>query len=88
MERVLLYHPPSARWLSYENPQQILVAQRLEQVLPALQELETQVESRGLHAAGFLSYEAAPAFDSALAVRPDPPAFPCCGSACSRRREK
>ncbi len=73
---MLLYHPPSARWLSYENPQKILVAQRLEQVLPALQELETQVESRGLHAAGFLSYEAAPAFDSVLAVRPDPSGFP------------
>ena len=34
--------------------------------------IERQVDENGLHAAGFLSYEAAPAFDSALRVIPAP----------------
>lgn len=39
-------------------------------VLPALRRVETLVEQRGWYAAGFISYEAAPAFDAALRVRP------------------
>jgi len=38
--------------------------------MPALREIERLVEENGWVAAGFLSYEAAPAFDSALTVRP------------------
>jgi para-aminobenzoate synthetase/4-amino-4-deoxychorismate lyase len=38
------------------------------QVVPALHAVEAAV-AKGLHAAGFLAYEAAPAFDPALAVR-------------------
>jgi len=40
-----------------------------------LERVEYLVESQGLHAAGFVSYEAAPAFDRALAVR-EAPGFP------------
>ncbi len=61
----------NGQWLHFSRPQQIIQADRLEQVLPALREIEKLVETRGWHAAGFLSYEAAPAFDSALRVRPD-----------------
>lgn len=52
-------------WLRYENPMEIVCAETLEQVLPALERIEKQVD-RGLIAVGYLSYEAAPAFDSAL----------------------
>ena len=49
---------------------------RLDQVVPALAELEAQVRQTGRHAVGFVSYEAAPAFDSALVTRPAPADFP------------
>jgi para-aminobenzoate synthetase/4-amino-4-deoxychorismate lyase len=48
--------------------------QNLGEVIPALQKVESWV-ARGYHAAGFLSYEAATAFDSALITRP-PGDFP------------
>lgn len=38
--------------------------------MPILRRLEAKVYGDGLYAAGFMSYEAAPAFDSALEVRP------------------
>ncbi len=40
--------------------------------MDCLRHVEHQVESRGLHAAGLVSYEAAPAFDRALTVRAAP----------------
>jgi para-aminobenzoate synthetase/4-amino-4-deoxychorismate lyase len=57
-------------WLHFSAPRRLIVAERLEDVLPALHEIERQVESNGWHAAGFLSYEAASAFDPALRTRP------------------
>ena len=45
------------------------------EVMDCLRRVEHLVESQGLHAAGFVSYEAAPAFDRALAVR-EAPGFP------------
>jgi para-aminobenzoate synthetase/4-amino-4-deoxychorismate lyase len=43
---------------------------QLDEVLPCLDRVEAMVEEEGLYAAGWISYEAAPAFDPALAVRP------------------
>jgi para-aminobenzoate synthetase / 4-amino-4-deoxychorismate lyase len=63
-------------WFYYKNPRRILQTDRLDQVLPLLWELESLVEANGWHAAGFLSYESAPAFDPALSVRPDSSGFP------------
>ncbi len=60
--------PSNARPLAFEQPERVVVARTLEEVLPALAEIEAAA-SRGLYAAGFLSYEAAPAFDAALKVR-------------------
>ncbi len=59
----------SGRWLRFQNPVAVVSAARLDDVLPRLREIEAAVERRGLHAAGWISYEAAPAFDPALAVR-------------------
>jgi para-aminobenzoate synthetase / 4-amino-4-deoxychorismate lyase len=56
-------------WLYFSDPRQIITASKLEEVLPALREVERLIESNGWHAAGFLSYESAPAFDSALPLR-------------------
>jgi para-aminobenzoate synthetase/4-amino-4-deoxychorismate lyase len=58
--KVVLKH--AGRWLYFSNPEKVLRAERIDQVLPMLRE----AEGSGLYAAGFLSYEAAPAFDAAL----------------------
>ena len=66
---VVLRDAASRRWLRFRNPVEILAAGRRADVLPRLRAAEQAVEQRGLHAAGWISYEAAPAFDPALAVR-------------------
>ncbi|MBI1855568.1 MAG: aminodeoxychorismate synthase component I [Chloroflexi bacterium] len=47
-----------------------MTASKADEVGAALREVEQAVSMHNLHAAGFLSYEAAPAFDSALRVLP------------------
>ena len=58
-------------WLLFQNPGRIIQANAVEEVIPALELLENQIEA-GKFAAGFLSYESAPAFDSALNTQPSP----------------
>jgi para-aminobenzoate synthetase/4-amino-4-deoxychorismate lyase len=53
-------------WLYFSEPHRILVAEKLDEVSGALSEVERLVEIHGWHAAGFVSYEAAPAFDPAF----------------------
>jgi para-aminobenzoate synthetase / 4-amino-4-deoxychorismate lyase len=57
------------RRLCFARPLKIVSAHAAGEVLPALREVRRAAES-GLWAAGFVGYEAAPAFDAALAVRP------------------
>ena len=66
---VLLQHGAldARRWLLFRRPAAILVAERPGDVLALLAEAEAAVRA-GRWAAGFLSYEAAPAFDPALAA--------------------
>lgn len=59
--------PTAALW--FRRPERVLEARRVEEVLPVLAAVEAGAAA-GLHAAGFLAYEAAPAFDPALAVHP------------------
>jgi para-aminobenzoate synthetase/4-amino-4-deoxychorismate lyase len=56
-------------WLLFQHPSQIIQANRIEEVVPALITLEKQVNT-GKFAAGFLSYESAEAFDPALSTHP------------------
>ncbi len=62
--KVVLKH--AGRWLHFGQPVRVLRAEAIEQVGPMLKE----AEESGLFAAGFLSYEAAPAFDHALKTHP------------------
>ena len=55
-------------WLRFANPRKVICVERLDEARGALEEVERLVEERGWSAAGFVSYEAAPAFDSALRV--------------------
>jgi para-aminobenzoate synthetase / 4-amino-4-deoxychorismate lyase len=54
--------------LTFQNPISIITATKIEDVLPSFQLVQEAVE-QGYYAAGFLSYESAPAFDSAFIVR-------------------
>jgi len=76
MLRVWMFDAGRDAWLNFSEPTEILAAYRVDDVLPLLRRIESQVANRGLYAAGFISYEAAPAFDSALRVRLPEPPFP------------
>jgi para-aminobenzoate synthetase / 4-amino-4-deoxychorismate lyase len=68
--KVILQH--AGTWLHFSGPEKVLQTGRLDEVGSLL----TEAEQSGLFAAGFISYEASPAFDSALQVRPDDSGFP------------
>jgi para-aminobenzoate synthetase/4-amino-4-deoxychorismate lyase len=72
---VFIHDATHQQWLHFQDPRQIISAYRMEEVIPALNAIEKHVARDGLCAAGFIAYEAAPAFDSALAVKEDG-AFP------------
>ena len=55
----------SGQWLHFTKPKQIITTNALEDILPSLHEIERLTQAKGSYAAGFLSYEAAPAFDKA-----------------------
>lgn len=55
-------------WLHFHNPRRIISAHRVEEVIPALNAIEKTVNKDGLYAAGFIAYEASPAFDPSLVV--------------------
>lgn len=59
----------SGKWRVFERPSDIVVAKSVDEVLPALAKVEDACVRGRRHAAGFLSYEAAPAFDAALVTQ-------------------
>jgi len=73
--RVVLHDAAAGAWQSFAFPCEIVETCRLDEVMRCLRRVEHMVQSQGLHAAGFVSYEAAPAFDRALSVR-EAPGFP------------
>ena len=70
-ERVCLHDAHTGQWLDFSRPFRIITAGKADEVGDCLREIERLVADRGWSAAGFLAYEAAPAFDSALRVHPD-----------------
>ena len=67
---VIVRDAGSGTWRLFERPLEIVTASHIEDVLPALQKIENECNRHGRYAAGFLSYEAAPAFDTALKTQP------------------
>lgn len=53
---------------TFRNPMKVIRAEQVEDVIPALRSVQEAVDA-GWYAAGFLSYEAAPAFDAAYRVK-------------------
>jgi para-aminobenzoate synthetase / 4-amino-4-deoxychorismate lyase len=66
---VLIWDAASKFWLAFDGPCEMVRAESVEQIGPCLGRIEG-LAKQGLYAAGFVSYEAAPAFDSALRVLP------------------
>ncbi len=67
---VTCYDAAQKTWLRFEQPVEVLSARSPKDVLPTLQNINRAIQTEGLWAAGFLGYEAASAFDPALAVHP------------------
>lgn len=64
----------SQPWMKFEHPTEIVETHTLEEVVPCLRRVESAT-AQDLYAAGFISYEAAPAFDPAYRTGP-PSALP------------
>lgn len=73
--RVFLFDHFSQRWLEFINPVSVLVARQVADVWPALREVEAAAR-RGFWAAGWVTYEAASAFDPALVTHDDASGLP------------
>jgi len=66
----VLYDARQRQWLSFTNPVTVLSATEIGAVPVILDEVTAAVKKK-LYAIGFVTYEAAPAFDPALTVKPD-----------------
>lgn len=55
-------------WWQFRNPHRVILTEKLEDVRKGLEEVESLVNQHGWTAVGFVSYEAAPAFDPSLQV--------------------
>lgn len=63
---VVVHSPEHSSWVRYERPRAVFAAHRHDEVPGLVARLEDEVERTGLHAAGFLAYEAGNAFDAAM----------------------
>ena len=69
--RVIMRDAVSGRWLRFTRLREIVTARTLADVAPGLRRVEQAVAEERIYAAGFVSYEAAPAFDGSLVVNDD-----------------
>ena len=69
--RLVLRNDADRNWLEFTEPARILSTCRIDEVPTLVREIEQCVEQEGCHAAGFIAYEAAPAFDPSLPVTAD-----------------
>lgn len=65
----LIQDAEAGGWWQFRDAREVMVAARIDEVLPKLREIERRVERERLWAAGFISYEAGPAFDPAVRAR-------------------
>ncbi len=65
-DSVILHDTFSDRWLEFRSPRRIFQTRNIPDVLPLLKEISELTEKSRLYAAGFISYDASPAFDESL----------------------
>jgi len=70
-DRVCIRDDRTGRWLLFSRPYRVITTRKRDEVMGCLREIERLVTHHGLAAAGFVAYEAAPAFDAALQVQTD-----------------
>jgi para-aminobenzoate synthetase/4-amino-4-deoxychorismate lyase len=66
---IVIWDAAKNRWLCFRDPERVFCIHRMDEILPALSEIEKEISENGHFAAGWIAYEAAPAFDDAMAVR-------------------
>ena len=70
VEFALIRNPETGRWRRYRRPVEVVAAAAAGDVPSALSRIDEAVANSGLIAAGFVAFEAAPAFDPALRTHP------------------
>ena len=70
LRQIVLRDATTDAWLVFADPLEVRVARNPAEVVPVLEQAERQAREEGRYAAGFVSYEAAPAFDPAFVTRP------------------
>ena len=68
LEKIILRNKKDDSWRIFSSPVEVLYTHELQNVREVLNKVQNKVEKKNLIAAGYLSYEAAPAFDSAYCV--------------------
>ena len=68
LEKIILRNKKDDSWRIFSSPVEVLYTHDLNHVKNVLNEVQDKVEKKKLIAAGYLSYEAAPAFDNAYRV--------------------
>ena len=63
---VVIHDASKQQWLRFKNPVRIIETTDIGEVLSKFQQIEKSAKKENLYAVGFVAYEAAPAFDSAL----------------------
>lgn len=69
MTYVRIHDEKRQRWLGFDAPVEIVSAHSIDDIPYRLRQIESMVQYHNLWAVGFLTYEAAPAFDRAAVVR-------------------
>jgi para-aminobenzoate synthetase/4-amino-4-deoxychorismate lyase len=69
--QIILHNADDNRWILFSEPAHIIAAFSLEEIIPAIERIERLVTDHGWYAAGFISYEAANAFDAAFRTIPE-----------------
>jgi len=68
LEKIILRNKKDDSWRIFSSPVEVLYTHELQNVKEVLNKVQNKVEKKNLIAAGYLSYEAAPAFDNAYCV--------------------
>jgi para-aminobenzoate synthetase / 4-amino-4-deoxychorismate lyase len=67
--QAVIHNAQEKQWLHFRNVRQIITANTVDEVVPVLHTVERMVNEQGFYAAGFIGYEASPAFDPSFSVR-------------------
>jgi para-aminobenzoate synthetase/4-amino-4-deoxychorismate lyase len=76
INRAIFFNKFDKEWIEFKNPIEEFRANAIEDVIPILKDIDDRINDK-IYLAGFISYEAAPAFDSALKAK-NASSFPLC----------